>query len=176
MTSPLWKTDRSLSIDPALLGMWTDGASTVAFSDDSWFFVVGNSLATITPDGQTLNDAGTILSRVLGSGQIIEGVWAGMYLDSGVTWVEDRHYRQDGTYTIQWTADGDFESVLFGSYTYRGGVLAVQERRARVTTGSSGTIAFDVPFGPDSTGTYVLTPQDELLLTVGGITSTYNRL
>lgn len=176
MTSRFRKTDLSQSIDPALLGTWTDGATTIAFDSDSWLVLLGSSIATISPDGQTLNDAGTILSRTLGSGQAIEGVWVGTYLDSSITWLEDRHYRQDGTYTIQWTANGTFDSVFFGSYSHRSDVLAVRERRAMVTTGPGGTIAFDVPFGPDSAGTYMLTPQDEFVLTVAGVTTTYNRL
>jgi hypothetical protein len=158
------------------VGTWIAGTSTIAFDPDAWFLLLGSSVATISADGLTMNDSGTVLTRALGSGPIIDGVWVGTYLDAGITWVEDRHYRPDGTYTIQWTADGSFDSVFFGSYSYRNEVLAIRERRALVATGLSGTIAFDVPFGPDSEGTYLLITEDELVLAIGGVSTTYTRM
>ena len=176
MTSRLPKTNRPRSIDPALVGTWIGGTSTITFDPDAWFLLLGTSVATISADGLTMNDSGTLLSRALGTGPVIDGVWVGTYLDAGVNWVEDRHYRPDGTYTIQWTADGSFDSVFFGNYCYHNDILAIRERRALVSTGPGNTIAFDVPFGSDSDGTYLLTTQDELVLAFGGVSTTYTRV
>ncbi|MBI1416471.1 MAG: hypothetical protein GC146_04535 [Limimaricola sp.] len=167
------KSEAARNLDPALVGEWTTGGRTYAFAADGWYQVYDDALATVSADGQSLDIAGTVYDRVLGAGGQIVGEWSLTTLDGGVTWVEDWLLRADGTYAVQWTADGAFDSVYLGSYSYRGGILATRERRALVSTGPGDAILFDVPYGPDSTGTYSILPGGELLVIIDGVTTTY---
>lgn len=161
-------------IDSALVGFWGNASGTIRFSADGWLSAVGDSQASISTDGMVLTDSGTAFDRVLGSGQEIFGLWRRSETDSGVLWTEDRLYRDDGTYTIQWLADGSFDSILFGDYSFRGGVLATQERRAQVETNPPNVLSLDVLFGIDAAGTYALLPSGQLQLTLGGVTTVYD--
>lgn len=107
---------------------------------------------------------------------MIQGAWQLTLVEDGVTLVEDWYFRSDGTYTSQWTANGAFDSIFFGYYTYQDGLLSTRERRAAVMTGPGNAIHLEVPFGENDTGTYVLPSQNTLVLTFGGLTETLNRL
>lgn len=175
MTSRSPSSDAARSLDPGLLGLWTHPEGTILIEPDGWQYAVGDSTATVAPDGLSMTDAGTYFSRRLGAGPGIEGVWGAVLTDASSTYDEERHYRPDGTYTIQTMKDGNFHSLVFGTYTWRNDILATRERRALVTTGPGNAIHFDVPFGPDSTGTYALTGPDTWDLTLGATTFTFTR-
>lgn len=170
--SPRSKATRSL--DPALVGEWTTAGRTYAITVDGWYQVYDDALATVSADGQSLDSAGTVYARVLGAGTQIVGEWSSTTVEGGITWVEDWLLRADGTYAVQWTGDGAFDSVYLGSYSYRGGVLATRETRASVSTGPADAIRYDVPYGPDAAGTYQIAPGGQLQITIDGVTTTYS--
>lgn len=174
MTSRFSKTPEARQVDPALIGTWTSPAGTIAVTPDGWLLVLGDSVAVIGPGGTVLTDNGTVFTRVYGTASGIEGVWQSTQTDGGILWTEDRHYRPDGTYTIQWTADGAFDSVHFGEYTWRNDVLAIRERRALVSTSAPDVIALDLPFSSDIAGQYAVTAGGQLELTFDGVTTVYD--
>lgn len=142
---------------------------------DGWQYSVAASTATLSADGQTLTDAGTPFTRRLGSGPGIDGLWGAILTHDGSTFDEERRYRSDGTFTVQVMKDGVFETLTFGTYTWRNDILATRERRAIVTTGPGNSIDFDIPFGLDATGTYAFTGPDSWDLTLGATTYSFTR-
>jgi len=168
-------------LDPMLVGIWVAGSRTVRIDDAGWMWLVDTTQPyTISADGQVLDFPATTkpwtFQRKLGSGQVLHGVWEREETDSGVVWTEEWYYRPDGTYTMQWRADGAFDSEYQGRYTADATEIAMEERRALIIQKSPTELGFELPFGPNFSGTYVMAAGGSSFdLTIGGSTTTYIR-
>lgn len=163
-----------MSYDPALFGVWLHpNGSKFEMNSDGWNYALDRSAFNVSTDGQTLNFPNSkppgVYTRTYGSGTDVEGVWHQTTVDAGITWVEELHYRADGTFTIQWTADGVFDSLYMGNYSATATHLTQKERRALIAT-TSNVILYEPPFGANFAGTYsVNTAANSWTLTMGGV-------
>jgi hypothetical protein len=157
-----------MAIDPILVGFWERPGTRIRFGRDDWLYRVGTIAFAISPDGMELNVGTSVYQRVLGNGPVLSGDWRLVEQDAGSTWIEDVHYRDDGTYVSTWTKDGLLDSVSVGYYTVNGANLDTEEKRALVATGPGAAIHLDYPYDTDETGTYAVSADGVLTLTIAG--------
>jgi hypothetical protein len=171
-----------VSFDVQLVGEWSLGPTTYVVEADGWYFAVdGPRGYSISSDGMSLTFAGenpTIsFARIFGAGASLIGTWSRTIVDSGVTYVEEITFRPDGSFSTYWTEDGVFESDSSGKYEIAAGSILRAERRAQISTTPPDQILFDNPYGPDSSGSYVLSVDlSQWTVDLGGQTLTYVRL
>lgn len=163
-----------MSYDSALFGIWVNpDGSKYEMSSDGWNYALDQSVYSVSANGQVLNfpdsRPASAYTRVFGSGMSVEGVWRETKVDAGITWVEELHYRADGTFTIQWTAGGVFDSLYMGNYQVSSTEMIRKERRALVTT-TNNVIVFSPPYGANYAGTYSVNSAANIwTLTLGGV-------
>lgn len=165
-----------MPVDANLIGVWQGATSTIRFAEDGFLYRLGSAPASVSMDGSELTESGKVYVRIYGSGTDIVGVWSHTEASDGFTWVEEINYRDDGTYLGSWTKDGMFDSIFSGYYTFAGGSLAKEERRALVTTGTAGAIDLDYPYDLDEEGTYDFGANGDLTLTVNGTATVFTKV
>jgi hypothetical protein len=167
-------------VDPDLVGSWIAQGSIIRIGTDDWQYLLSKDAYQISVDGSTLTfpDAKPIAvyNRLYGSARQLIGVWTMTSQENQKEYIEERTYRQDGTYTFHWTENGTFESEYFGKYIDQGTHIDSEERRALINTQSPNHINFDVPYGPDFSGTYFKSDINHWRLTVGGDAIDYVRV
>jgi len=145
------------ALDPGIEGLWQIASFQYRVTADGTYSLIGPPSAyAISAGGRTLTLGSTDYTRVLGGGASLVGVWQGTFPDGNDIWLEDMYLRADGTYTIQWTVNGVFDSLYYGTYGDMGSQMQFEERRAVVTTFGADQIRFDPPYSPIQEGTYTL--------------------
>ncbi|MEZ5812469.1 MAG: hypothetical protein R3D45_13740 [Rhizobiaceae bacterium] len=160
-----------------MIGIWQSGTSIVRITADGWYFSVSNATPyLISPDGATLQypSTGTVTeyNRTLGAGVTLVGVWQRTENDGPDIWLEELHFRDNGTYTFQWSLNGVFESEGMGNYIAYAATIDSEERRALLETQAPDTITFDPLYAPNEVGTYQISA-DENLWTYFGPSGTF---
>lgn len=175
-------TESALTFDADLIGLWLASSGTwTRIADDGWSYLTSAPYPyEIAADGSTLTftkpQPDVVYQRQYGTGQNLIGSWILTEVDGPDTWVEELTYRADGTYTSHWTVNGTFDTEWFGNYLDLGSEMSSEERRALISTTAPDEIYFDVPYGPDFSGSYSKLNADNWELTVGGTKVGYTRL
>lgn len=159
------KTDSKIrSVDPGLVGLWRNGASSYRVENDGRYYVVNATRPfSISADGQTLtfDNPTSVFVRTMGSGSSLVGVWEKTIADGADRWMEECIFRANKTYTGQVTLNGNYDSEFQGTYNDTSSHIVLDELRAVIETATPDLLTFHDVNSVCHPGVYEINPSGD---------------